>query len=95
MSRFYGDTAGGAQRQTVITRRSSGLQKLCGVFSPTGVLCGLVEEIMAATPVLSAALTGSLPAEATAGGGVGSNQESKNARGGNLEELLLDKIIHS
>lgn len=74
MSRFYGDTAGGAQRQTAITRRSpssSELQKLRGVFSPTGVLCGSVQEIMAATPALSAALTGSLPAEATAGGGVG------------------------
>lgn len=37
--------------------------KLCGVISPTGTVYGLAEEIMAVTPVLLAALTGSLPAE--------------------------------
>ena len=39
--------------------------KLCGVFPPTGALYGLAEEIMAVTPALLAALTGSLPAEAS------------------------------
>lgn len=39
--------------------------KLCGVFPPTGVLYGLAEEIMAVTPVRLAALTDSLPTEAS------------------------------
>lgn len=38
---------------------------LGGVFSPTGALYGLAESIMAVTLALLAALTGSLPAEAS------------------------------